>query len=109
MPPERNRAWRSPACTHRDPAELRKNHRAVFRVITNAGSIQARSFPLRLEQRGEKRAVLTLMDFTTVRIDVAVPDTEAPFVKKITGQSTVDELPVETFQGADTRFSYALD
>ena len=55
-------------------------------------------------------AVLTLMDFTTVRIDVAVPDTEAPFVKKdLPVKVTVDELPGRTFQGAITRFSYALD
>ncbi len=55
-------------------------------------------------------AVLTLMDFTTVRIDVAIPDTEAPFVKKdLPVKVTVDELPGRTFQGAITRFSYALD
>jgi len=55
-------------------------------------------------------AVLTLMDFTTVGIDVAVPDTEAPFVKKdLPVKVTVDELPGRTFQGAITRFSYALD
>ncbi len=55
-------------------------------------------------------AVLTLMDFTTVRIDVAVPDSEAPFVKKdLPVKVTVDELPGLTFQGAITRFSYALD
>src|SRR5256712_7485069 len=55
-------------------------------------------------------AVLTLMDFTTVRIDVAIPDTEAPFVKKdLPVKVTVDELPGHTFQGAITRFSYALD
>jgi membrane fusion protein (multidrug efflux system) len=55
-------------------------------------------------------AVLTLMDFTTVRIDVAIPDTEAPFVKKdLPVKVTVDELPGRTFQGVITRFSYALD
>ncbi len=55
-------------------------------------------------------AVVTLMDFTTVRINVAIPDTEAPFVKKdLPVKVTVDELPGRTFQGAITRFSYALD
>jgi len=55
-------------------------------------------------------AVVTLMDFSTVRIDVAVPDTEAPFVKKdLPVKATVDELPGRTFQGTITRFSYALD
>jgi membrane fusion protein (multidrug efflux system) len=55
-------------------------------------------------------AMLTLMDFTTVRIDVAIPDAEAPFVKKdLLVKVIVDELPGRTFQGAITRFSYALD
>jgi RND family efflux transporter MFP subunit len=55
-------------------------------------------------------AVLTLMDFKTVRVDVAVPDTEAPFVKKdLPVKVTVDELPGRTFQGTITRFAYALD
>src|SRR5712691_4662364 len=55
-------------------------------------------------------AVVTLMDFSTVRIDIAVPDTEAPFVKKdLPVKVTVDELPGRTFQGTITRFSYALD
>jgi len=55
-------------------------------------------------------AVVTLMDFRTVRIDVAIPDTEAPFVKKdLPVKVTVNELPGRTFQGTITRFSYALD
>jgi membrane fusion protein (multidrug efflux system) len=55
-------------------------------------------------------AVVTLMDFSTVRIDVAIPDKEAPFVKKdLPVKVTVDELPGRTFAGAITRFSYALD
>jgi RND family efflux transporter MFP subunit len=55
-------------------------------------------------------AVVTLMDFSTVRIDVAVPDTQAPFVKKdLPVKVTVDELPGRTFAGTITRFAYALD
>ena len=55
-------------------------------------------------------AVVTLMDFSTVRIDVAIPDAEAPSVKKdLPVKVTVDELPGRTFPGAITRFSYALD
>src|SRR5712692_10290066 len=55
-------------------------------------------------------AVVTLMDFSTVRIDVAIPDTEAPFVKKdLPVRGAVSELPGRTFQGTVTRFSYALD
>jgi membrane fusion protein, multidrug efflux system len=55
-------------------------------------------------------AVVTLMDFRTVRIDVAIPDTEAPFIKKdLPVRVTMNELPGRTFQGTITRFSYALD
>jgi RND family efflux transporter MFP subunit len=55
-------------------------------------------------------AVVTLMDFSTVRIDVAIPDAEAPLVKKdLPVTVTVSELPGRVFQGTITRFSYALD
>jgi membrane fusion protein, multidrug efflux system len=55
-------------------------------------------------------AVVTLMDFSTVRIDAAIPDTEAPFVRKdLPVKVTVNELPDRTFQGTITRFAYALD
>ncbi len=55
-------------------------------------------------------AVVTLMDFSKVRIDVAVPDTDAPHVKKdLPVKVTVSELPGRTFDGTITRFSYALD
>jgi membrane fusion protein, multidrug efflux system len=55
-------------------------------------------------------AVVTLMDFTTVRIDVAIPDTEAPLVKRdLPVKVSVDELPGRTFHGAVTRYAYALD
>lgn len=55
-------------------------------------------------------AVLTLMDFRTVRIDVAIPEPEAPLVKKnLPVKVTVSELPGRTFDGTITRFSYALD
>ncbi len=55
-------------------------------------------------------AVVTLMDFSTVRIDVAIPDTEAPLVKKdLPVTVTVSELPGRVFQATITRFSYALD
>ncbi len=55
-------------------------------------------------------AVLTLMDFRTVRIDVAIPEPEAPLVKNnLPVKVTVSELPDRTFDGTITRFSYALD
>jgi RND family efflux transporter MFP subunit len=58
----------------------------------------------------QSAAVVTLMDFSTVRIDVAIPDTEAPLVRKdLPVKVTVSELPGREFQGVITRFSYALD
>jgi membrane fusion protein (multidrug efflux system) len=55
-------------------------------------------------------AVVTLMDFSRVRIDVAIPDTEAPLVRKdLPVKVTVSELPDSTLDGAITRFAYALD
>lgn len=55
-------------------------------------------------------AVMTLMNFSTVRVQVAVPEAEAPLVNK--GQParlSVEGLPERKFEGKITRFSYALD
>ena len=55
-------------------------------------------------------AIVTLMDFNTVRAQVAVPEIEAALVR--TGQPvrvTVEGLPGKRFDGAVSRLSYALD
>jgi len=55
-------------------------------------------------------ALLTLMDFQTVRLQVAAPEMEATWVAK--GQpvsATMEELPGRVFRGTVTRFAYALD
>jgi membrane fusion protein (multidrug efflux system) len=55
-------------------------------------------------------AVVTLMDFSRVRLDVAVPEIEAPFVTTSTRVAvTAAELPGRVFSGTVTRFEYALD
>jgi membrane fusion protein (multidrug efflux system) len=55
-------------------------------------------------------AVLTLMDFTTVRVDVWMPEPEVPFVKNdLPVTVKVEELPGRTFDGKITRYAYALD
>ena len=55
-------------------------------------------------------AVVTVMDFNRVRVDVAVPETEVPFVTTATPATiTVEELPGREFTGNVTRFEYALD
>jgi membrane fusion protein, multidrug efflux system len=55
-------------------------------------------------------AIVSLMDFSTVRLQVAVPEIEA--AKVAVGQPvqvTTDNLPGRHFDGQVTRFSYALD
>ncbi len=55
-------------------------------------------------------AVVTLMDFSRVRVDVAVPEPEVPFVANgLPVTLTVEEMPGHTFTGTVTRFEYALD
>ena len=58
----------------------------------------------------QNAAVLTIADFNTVRVQIAVPEAEVPLVKKgITVKVTVEELPGRSFDGSVTRFAYALD
>ena len=55
-------------------------------------------------------AIVTLMDFSKVRLQAAVPESEASHVT--VGQPvlvTTDNLPGTQFEGQVTRFSYALD
>lgn len=55
-------------------------------------------------------AILTLMDFNTVRAVVAVPELEAALVRN--GQPvrlTTESLPGKKFEASVSRFSYALD
>jgi membrane fusion protein (multidrug efflux system) len=55
-------------------------------------------------------AVVTLMDFRRVRIDVSAPESEVPRIRKdLAAHVTVEELPGRTFEGAISRLAYALD
>lgn len=55
-------------------------------------------------------AVLTMMDSSTVRIQVAVPGSEASFIKDgLPAQVTVSDLSSQVFNGTITRYSHALD
>jgi membrane fusion protein (multidrug efflux system) len=58
----------------------------------------------------QSAAVVTLMDASKVRIEVAVPAPEAPLVKKeMDVEIRVDELPGKVFKGKVTRFADALE
>jgi membrane fusion protein (multidrug efflux system) len=55
-------------------------------------------------------AVVTMMDFSRVRIQVAIPQPEVPLVTNESAvRVTVEELPGRVFEGNITRFAYALD
>ncbi|MGO8930123.1 MAG: efflux RND transporter periplasmic adaptor subunit [Limisphaerales bacterium] len=58
----------------------------------------------------QSAALVTLMDYSRVRVQVFVPEAEVPFIKNgVPAQLTVEELPGRTFPGAVTRFAHALD
>ena len=55
-------------------------------------------------------AVVTLMDFNRLRVQVFVPENEVPFIRNgLPVRVTVEELPGRVFPGSVTRFAYALD
>ena len=58
----------------------------------------------------QNAAVVTLMDHSKVRVEVAVPESEAPLVKKgLAVEVRVEELPGKVFKGPVTRFADILD
>jgi membrane fusion protein (multidrug efflux system) len=58
----------------------------------------------------QNAALFTLMDFTKVRVQVAVPESEVPFIRNgLPVKVSVDELPGRAFDGTITRFAHALD
>ena len=55
-------------------------------------------------------AMLTLMDYSRVRVQVFVPEPEVPLIKNgVPAKVMVEELPGRTFPGSVTRFAHALD
>jgi len=58
----------------------------------------------------QSTALVTLMDFGRLRVQVFVPEAEVPFINEgLPVQLTVEELPGRSFSGSVTRFAYALD
>jgi len=58
----------------------------------------------------QSAAVVTLMDFSRLRVQVFVPESEAPFITKGTpAQVVVEEAPGKVFPGSVTRCANALD
>jgi len=58
----------------------------------------------------QSAALLTLMDFRRLRVQLFVPEAEVPFIRNdLAAVLTVEELPGRTFHGVVTRFAHALD
>src|SRR5207249_1249969 len=58
----------------------------------------------------QNAALFTLMDFSRVRVQGAVPEPEVPFIKnELPVKVSLEELPGTVFDGQITRFSQALD
>jgi membrane fusion protein, multidrug efflux system len=58
----------------------------------------------------QSAALVTLMDYSRVRVQVFVPELEVPFIKNgLPAKVSVEELPGRAFQGSVTRFAHALD
>jgi len=58
----------------------------------------------------QSAALVTLMDFSRLRVQVFVPEAEVPFITNgVPVRVTVEEFPGRPFSGSVTRFAYALD
>ncbi len=58
----------------------------------------------------QSAALVTLMDYSRVRVQAFVPEPEVPFIKNgVPAKVMVEELPGRTFPGSVTRFAHALD
>jgi membrane fusion protein (multidrug efflux system) len=58
----------------------------------------------------QSAAVVTLMDYRRVRVQVFVPELEVPFIRNgLPARVTAEELPARAFAGSVTRFAHALD
>jgi RND family efflux transporter MFP subunit len=58
----------------------------------------------------QSAAMLTLMDYSRVRVQVFMPEAEVPFITNgVPVELTLEELPGRTFPGTVTRFAHALD
>jgi len=58
----------------------------------------------------QSAAVVTLMDFSTVRVEAYVPEPETPLIQNgLAAEVKVEELAGKSFTGTVTRFAHALE
>jgi RND family efflux transporter MFP subunit len=84
---------------------------APFRgVITRRGVDAGAFIPAATGSAAQNAAVVTLMDFDVVRVQVAVPESEVSLIRNgLPATVTVEGLAGRKFEGKVTRFSHALD
>jgi membrane fusion protein (multidrug efflux system) len=84
---------------------------APFSGIITRRMVDAGAFiPAATTGNPQSAAILTLSDFNTVRVQIAIPEAEASKISKDQGiKVSVDGLPGQTFEGKISRYSYALD
>jgi membrane fusion protein (multidrug efflux system) len=84
---------------------------APFSGVVTRRTVDVGAFiPTATAGSAQSAALLTLADFNTVRIQVAVPEAEVPLIAK--GRPikvSVEEIPGCSFDGSVTRFAYTLD
>lgn len=79
-------------------------------IVTRRMSDPGAFIPAATAGSPQTAALVTISDFKTVRVQVAVPEIEASLVQKgQPAQVSVEGLPGKKFDGKVTRFSYALD
>ena len=58
----------------------------------------------------QSAAIITLMDYSRVRVQAFVPEAEVPFITNgVPAKVTLEELPGRSFSGSVTRFAHALN
>ncbi len=58
----------------------------------------------------QNAAIVTISDFSTVRVMISVPELEAPLIKKgLPVKVSVEGLPGQVFEGSVTRYAHTLD
>lgn len=84
---------------------------APFAGIITARYVDPGAFiPVPTSADQKSAAIVTLMDFRKVRIQVPVPEDDAfAVIKGMPASFTVEGLPHKVFQASVTRISYALD
>jgi RND family efflux transporter MFP subunit len=84
---------------------------APFAGVITARTVDPGAFiPAATAGGVQATALLTVADYSKVRVQVAVPEAESPLVRnELPARVTVEELPGENFNASISRFSHALD